>query len=91
MKKYNIDQCKSANTPMSATINLDQDLNGKSVDQNSNRGMIGSALYLTTSHSNIMFSVCLCACFQANPNESHLTKVKRIFRYLHGTKDFGLW
>ncbi|XP_057545880.1 secreted RxLR effector protein 161-like, partial [Amaranthus tricolor] len=53
--------------------------------------MIGSLLYLTASHPDIMFSVCLCARFQANPKESHLTAVKRIFRYLHGTKDFGLW
>ena len=90
-KKYNIDQCKSANTPMSATLCLDQDINGKSVNQKTYRGRIGSLLYLTVSHLDIMFSVCLCARFQANPKESHLTVVKRIFKYLHGTKDFGLW
>ena len=44
---------------MSATLSLDQDKNGKSVDQTSDRGMIGSLLYLTTSHPDIMFSVCL--------------------------------
>ena len=49
--------------------------------------MIGSLLYLTASRPDIMFSVCLCARFQANPKESHSTTVKRIFRYLHGTKD----
>lgn len=53
--------------------------------------MIGSLLYLTASRPDIMFSVCLCARFQANPKESHLTAVKRIFRYINGTKDFGLW
>ena len=55
------------------------------------RGMIGSLLYLISSRLDIMFSVCLCARFQANPKESHLTAVKRIFRYLLGTKDFGIW
>ena len=29
--------------------------------------------------------------FQANPNESHLQAVKRIFKYLQGTHNFGLW
>jgi hypothetical protein len=29
-----------------------------------------------------MLSVCMCARFQANPNECHLVAVKRIFRYL---------
>ena len=88
---YNIDQCKSANTPISATLSLNQDINGKSVDQTSYRGIIGSLLYLTSSRPDIMFSVCLCACFQANLKESHLTAVKRIFSYLHRTKYFGLW
>ena len=29
--------------------------------------------------------------FQANPKESHLQVVKRIFKYLQGTQDYGLW
>jgi hypothetical protein len=38
-----------------------------------------------------MFSVCLRARFQSCPKESHLIAVKRIFRYLLGTIDLGLW
>ena len=53
--------------------------------------MIGSLLYLTASRPDIMYSVCLCARFQACPKESHLNAVKRIFRYLKGTIDIGLW
>ena len=55
------------------------------------RGMIGSLLYLTASRPDIMFSVCLCARYQAAPKESHLIAVKRIFRYLHGTTDLRLF
>jgi hypothetical protein len=29
--------------------------------------------------------------FQATPKESHVLAVKRIFKYLKGTKEFGLW
>ena len=29
--------------------------------------------------------------FQAAPKESHVLAMKRIFRYLKGTKEFGLW
>jgi hypothetical protein len=29
--------------------------------------------------------------FQSNPKETHVLVVKRIFRYLHGTSDYGLW
>nr|GEV44642.1 retrovirus-related Pol polyprotein from transposon TNT 1-94 [Tanacetum cinerariifolium] len=35
--------------------------------------------------------VCLCARYQANPNEKHLNAVKRIFRYLKGTINMDLW
>ncbi|GKA31776.1 hypothetical protein Tco_0718143 [Tanacetum coccineum] len=38
--------------------------------------MIGSLLYLKESRPDIMFSVCLCACFQEAPKTSHLEAVK---------------
>ncbi|GJZ17537.1 hypothetical protein Tco_0553660 [Tanacetum coccineum] len=64
--------------------NLGPDLNGKSVNKTQYRGMIGSLMYLTASRPDIQFSTCLCARYQANPKESHLIVVKRIFRYLKG-------
>eukprot|EP00249_Psilotum_nudum_P000684 c12775_g1_i1 orf=90-335(+) len=33
----------------------------------------------------------MVARFQATPKESHVVAVKRIFRYLKGTLDYGLW
>ncbi|KAJ9561384.1 hypothetical protein OSB04_006544 [Centaurea solstitialis] len=49
--------------------------------------MISSLLYLTASRPDIMYATCLCAPYQAEPKESHLTAVKRIFRYLKGTSN----
>ena len=49
--------------------------------------MIRSLLYSIASRPGIMLSVCLCARFQVNPKKSHLIGVKRIFKYLLGTKD----
>jgi hypothetical protein len=91
LKKFGIEKSKIYAAQMSSTIKLDKDENGKNVDIKQYRGMIGSLLYLTASKPNIMFSVCLCARFQLCPKESHLVTVKRIFRYLLGTKDLGLW
>ncbi|GJY57032.1 hypothetical protein Tco_0456147 [Tanacetum coccineum] len=48
------------------------------------RGKIRSLIYLTASRPGIQFSTCLCARYQANPKESHLIAVKRIFRDLKG-------
>ena len=53
--------------------------------------MIGSLLYLISSRPDIQFCVCLCARFQASPRESHLTTVKKLFRYLARTQDIRLW
>lgn len=53
--------------------------------------MIGSLIYLTSSHPDIVFSVGMCARFQAKPKESHLKDVKRILLYLKGTQDLVLW
>ncbi|KAI3715070.1 hypothetical protein L6452_22036 [Arctium lappa] len=75
----------------SEEVKLDSDPSGKSVDVKTYKGMIGSLLYLTASRPDIMFATCLCARYQANPKESHLSAVKRIFRYLRGTPSLGLW
>nr|GFC02574.1 uncharacterized mitochondrial protein AtMg00810-like [Tanacetum cinerariifolium] len=55
------------------------------------RSIIGSLMYLTSSRPDIMFTVYACACFQVTPKASHLHAVKRIFRYLKGKPNLGLW
>ena len=91
LKRFNMEDAKPFGTPMSTSTKLDKDEKGKDVDQTLYRGMIGSLLYLTASRPDIMFSVCMCARYQACPKESHLFAVKRILRYLIGTIDLGLW
>nr|GFA37448.1 copia protein [Tanacetum cinerariifolium] len=53
--------------------------------------MIGALMYLTSSRPDIIHATCLCARYQAKPTEKHLKEVKRIFRYLRGTVNTGLW
>nr|GEY90570.1 hypothetical protein [Tanacetum cinerariifolium] len=53
--------------------------------------MIGSLMYVTSSIPDIMFATCMCARYQANPNEHHVSAIKMIFRYLKGTINLGLW
>jgi hypothetical protein len=52
--------------------------------------MIGSHLYLIASRPDVAFSVGVCAQFEANPKESHLTAVKRIIRYVNTTVNYGI-
>ncbi|GKE67536.1 retrovirus-related pol polyprotein from transposon TNT 1-94 [Tanacetum coccineum] len=78
-------------TPMVEKSKLDADPQGKEVDHTRYHGMIGSLMYLTASRPNFVFAVCMCARYQAKPTEKHLHAVKRIFRYLRGTINMGLW
>jgi hypothetical protein len=48
--------------------------------------MIGRILYVTTYRPNIMHAVEEVTRFQATPKESYVLAVKRIFKYLKGTK-----
>ena len=91
LKKFGMENSKPYGTPMATSTKLSKDEEGKSIDPTLYRGMIGSLLYLTASRPDIMFSVCMCARFQSSPKESHLVAVKRIFRYLAGTQNLGLW
>ncbi|XP_070026701.1 intracellular protein transport protein USO1-like [Nicotiana sylvestris] len=87
IKKFKMEDSKEIDIPIATATKLDVDEPGSSVDQKLYRGMIGSLLYLTTSRPDIVFSVGICARFQAIPKESHLTAIKRILRYLKGTTD----
>ena len=91
IKRFGMDSAKHMSTPMSTNCYLDKDESGQSIDIKQYRGMIGSLLYLSASRPDIMFSVCMCARFQSNPKQSHLSAVKRIMRYLLGTINLGLW
>ncbi|CAM8933228.1 unnamed protein product [Rhodiola kirilowii] len=89
--KYELNGSKTMSTPSSPADSLSKEMNSPPTDQTKYRGMIGSLLYLTTSRPDIMFSVCQCARYQADPREAHVKAVKRIMRYLNGTKDLVLW
>ena len=61
------------------------------VHQPTYRSMICNLLYLTVTQPDILHVVGIVGRFQENPKESHLQVVKRIFKYLQGTQNFGLW
>nr|GFC33468.1 hypothetical protein [Tanacetum cinerariifolium] len=82
---------KKVLTPMVEQAKLKLDLVGKPVDNIDYQSMIGSLMYVTSSRPDIMFATCMCARYQANPNEHHVSAVKRIFCYLKGTINLGLW
>ncbi|GJQ90804.1 retrovirus-related pol polyprotein from transposon TNT 1-94 [Tanacetum coccineum] len=91
LKKYGMDLSDPVDTLMVDRLKLDEDLLGIPVDQTQFRGMVGSLMYLTASRPDLVFAVCMCARYQAKPTKKHLKAIKRVFRYLKGTINMGLW
>ncbi|GJR86825.1 retrovirus-related pol polyprotein from transposon TNT 1-94 [Tanacetum coccineum] len=91
LKKHGMERCDSLGTPLATKPKLDVDLSGIPVVQTKYRSMIGSLMYLTYSRPDIVRAVCYCAHYQERPTKNHVKEVKRIFRYLKGTINMGLW
>nr|GEU63552.1 retrovirus-related Pol polyprotein from transposon TNT 1-94 [Tanacetum cinerariifolium] len=91
LKKFDFHKSDPVNTPMVKRSKLDEDLSEIPVDQPRYRSMIGSLMYLTASRPDLVFAVCMCARYQSKPTKKHLEAVKRVFWYLQGTINMGLW
>jgi hypothetical protein len=87
LKRFGMEDCKLVITPMQTSCKLSKDDDSKSTYQRQYRSMIGSLLYVKTSKPDVMQAVGQVARFQVAP----VLSVKRIFKYLKGTEEFGLW
>jgi len=90
LKIFQMEDCKPVSTPMVTGCRLSKDDTSLEFDQKLYRSMIGSLLYAAASRPDVLHAVELVGRFQDAPRENHLQEVKRIFRYLKGTTDFGL-
>ena len=83
---------KCVNTPVDAGSRLVKAIEGDELfDQVVYQSTIGSLLYLSTgTRPDIAFAVSNAARFSSNPSKQHWMAVKRIIRYLKGTRDLGI-
>jgi hypothetical protein len=91
LKRFGMEDCKPVITPIQTSCKLSKYDDSKSTEQRQYRSMIDSLLYVTTSRPGVMQAVGQVAQFQVALKESDVLAVKRIFRYLKGTEEFGLW
>jgi hypothetical protein len=87
LKKFQMKDSSLVSTPMLVGCKLSKDDISPDVDQRTYRSIIGSLMYITTSHPDIMQVVGMVGRYQSAPKQSHLAAVKRIFKYL----TYGLW
>ncbi|GAB2282271.1 hypothetical protein Dimus_039531 [Dionaea muscipula] len=86
-----MEHCKAVSTPMAVGSKLSRVGNGKAVDSAVYRSMVGSLRYVTCTRPDVLYAVGVICRFMEKPSEDHLAACKRIFRYLKGTLNYGLW
>ncbi|KAK6131949.1 hypothetical protein DH2020_034310 [Rehmannia glutinosa] len=91
MKKFGMEEKSYVKIPMNTSPKWTWMQMASLVDQTRYIALIGSLLYLTKAGRTSPFFVGVCARFQSAPKESHMTKLKRILRYLKGSQEVGLW
>nr|GFA05402.1 putative ribonuclease H-like domain-containing protein [Tanacetum cinerariifolium] len=91
LKKFDIKSVRTATTPYEVPKHKSKDEPDDVVNVHLYRSMIGSFMYMTASRQDITFVVSACSRHQVTPMTSHLNDVKKIFKYLKGQPNLGLW
>lgn len=88
LKEYGFEECKPSNIPMDPEYQK-ENLETEMMKSNEKyRSAIGSLLYLATNtRPDIMISTSILARKVSNPSERDWSEVKRVFKYLKGTKN----
>ncbi|CAH9122907.1 unnamed protein product [Cuscuta epithymum] len=91
LARFHLHTVKPVRTPLASRTTLSLSDGELLVDSTEYRSMVGALQYLTLTRPDITYAVHLVSQFMHAPRTTHLFAVKRIFRYLQGTRDHGLW
>ena len=92
LKRFGMYDCKPVATPMEPGKRYERLADGeKSVNLREYQSAIGSLIYASiATRPDLSSAVGVLSQFMSNPGPEHWTGVKRIFRYIKGTIDYGL-
>jgi hypothetical protein len=90
LKRFDMLECKSMNTPMEKKLKLLVDTSSELVDATLYKQIIGLLMYLTNTMPYICFDVNTLSQYLVEPKRVHLVVAKHVMRYLKGTLDYGL-
>ena len=90
LKRFQMNECKPVSTPMALNEKLQQTDGAAKVDAKYFRSLVGSLIYLSNTRPDIVHSVSLISRFMNKPSKLHYAAIKRVLRYLPGTRSHGL-
>lgn len=82
--------CKPLSTPVDVNSKLSSEGGAKLDNPTHYRSLAGALQYLTFTRPDIAYVVQQVCLFMHDPRAQHMNAVKRIIRYLQGTKDQGI-
>jgi hypothetical protein len=97
LAKFGMEDCAQSGTPLATTTKLSEEMSPKTDEERERmagvpyRAAIGSLMYLMVStRPDLAAAVGLLSRFLQNPGEQHWMAVKKIFKYLQGSRKLGL-
>jgi hypothetical protein len=90
LERVGMSDCKPCSMPVDTQAKLSEDDGLPVADATSYRSLTSALQYLTFSRPNIAYAVQQVCLHMHTPREPHLTALKQILRYLHGSLDYGL-
>lgn len=88
--KFNLSEAKNNSTPVDVNVQLRKDID-ENLCKFPYREAVGALLFLSiVSRPDISYAVNLVSRYVNNPNNAHINAVKRIIRYLKGTKSMSI-
>lgn len=91
LKRFGMNDCKPVASPVDISVKLvGNSENGTAINA-PYREAVGALMHLMcATRPDIAFAVGMVSRFMESPQDIHWTAVKRIFRYLQGTKSHGI-
>nr|GEV91657.1 zinc finger, CCHC-type [Tanacetum cinerariifolium] len=90
LKKFNRKDCSSVSTPIDPVEKLKPNTE-KPVDQLEYSRAIGCLMYaITSTRPDIAYAIGRLSRLTSNTSRQHYKAITRVFKYLRGTKDYGL-
>ena len=86
----NMQDCNQCSTPMEARLHLIKGSSEALVDATEYRSVVGALRYLVHTRPDLAHSVSYVSRFMAESHKDHQAAVKRILRYIAGTRDHGV-
>lgn len=90
IQRAGMSDCKPCTTPVDLKSKLAEDEGKLIANPTEYRSLAGAMQYLTFTRPDITYAVQQICLLMHSPREPHLQVLKRILRYLQGTKTMGL-